>query len=75
MSTLKGSKLQVSTGRGQMECTVSGDGQCRSCDGFVIWVRTPSFKNMPVDPRPDAKTGLYVSHFSTCPEAGDWRRS
>ena len=74
MSSLRGETIEVSTARASMQCTVSGDGQCRSCDGFVIWVRTPAFKSMPVDPRPDPKTGVYVSHFTTCPEAKQWRK-
>ena len=44
-------------------------GTCRSCQQPILWVRT--FKNdkpMPVDPETDE------SHYSTCPQAANWRR-
>ena len=65
----------------------SGAGTCRACDAPIQWWRTPAGKNMPVDDdgscpregelvsREDAKTRLLPrAHWSTCPEAGRFRR-
>src|SRR5438094_7831760 len=48
---------------------VEGDkGTCRSCGAPIVWVISPkSGKKMPVNP--DGR-----SHFSTCPQAQEWRR-
>ena len=65
-------------------------GKCRSCGAEVVWVKTRSGRSMPLDAvNPNAGnvrivdnvahvgadgSGHYVSHFSTCPEADQWRR-
>lgn len=41
---------------------------CRSCSAPIVWIVTASGKRMPVDP--DG-----VSHFETCPNAAQHRRS
>jgi hypothetical protein len=53
--------------------TVTGSGTCRSCQAPVLWCRTTSGNLSPVDvPR---RAGIEtVSHFSTCPNAKQWRR-
>lgn len=74
---MKGDKVHVSAGRGKpFEVTITGDGTCRKCGAFILWGRTglPEPKNKPLDARPDPKSGLYVSHFATCPNADDFRR-
>lgn len=54
--------------------------RCRSCRAEIIWFKTATGKNMPVDAhtvRPeDDEMDLdrHVSHFSTCPDAGRHRR-
>lgn len=53
---------------------------CRNCDADIVWLRTRSGRNMPVDadsvePGDDEfDAGRHVSHFSTCPDAGRYRR-
>lgn len=54
--------------------------RCRSCRAQIIWFRTASGKNMPVDAgtvEPDddeLDLSRHVSHFSSCPQAGQHRR-
>lgn len=43
-------------------------GTCRTCGAQVAWCRTPAGKPAPVNP--DG-----VSHFATCPQADQHRRS
>lgn len=55
--------------------------RCRSCNAKIIWFRTASGRNMPVD----ADTvehddlildlGRHTSHFATCPKADQHRRA
>lgn len=53
--------------------------KCRSCDENIVWLKTATGKNMPVDADTveegdevfDSKT--HTSHFSTCPEADKFR--
>lgn len=76
-SPVKGEKVQVSSGRGKpFEVTLTGSGNCKRCGGFIEWARTglPNPRNIPLDSRPDRETGLYVSHFATCPNADEFRR-
>jgi hypothetical protein len=53
---------------------------CRTCNAPIVWLKTPSGKNMPVDAgsvEPDDDrymAGKHVSHFATCPQAGQHRR-
>jgi len=56
-------------------------GECRSCQAPIYWLKTNAGKRMPVDRQ--AKTVVtkdgetvtgHESHFSTCPQAGQWRR-
>ena len=77
--------------------------KCRSCGAEIIWIKTPSGKNMPCDAKPisfrldthngdlllvtpDGKVARgsfdpaaekigYTSHFATCPNASQHRRS
>lgn len=63
---------------------------CESCGALIVWFRTKTGKRMPVDESstqptdaahqldlkmPSRPEGRHVSHFSTCPQANDWRRS
>lgn len=54
--------------------------RCRSCRARIIWFKTAAGKNMPVDAdtvEPDDEEldlERHVSHFSTCPQAGKWRK-
>jgi hypothetical protein len=63
---------------------------CKSCQAPIIWVKTSSGKNMPVDEKPESRFILdgrgegntpyatmikaYVSHFATCPNADKHRK-
>ena len=56
--------------------------KCRSCDEYIVWVKTQAGKNMPVDADSfdegdelvyDAERG-HISHFATCPNADQHRR-
>lgn len=55
--------------------------RCRSCRARIIWFKTPAGKNMPVDAdtveADDEELDLsrHISHFSTCPQANQHRRS
>jgi hypothetical protein len=63
-------------------------GNCRSCNARVLWVETESGKKMPLDTEPERRfvvesgaspmkarlRNTYVSHFSTCKDAGKWRK-
>ena len=53
---------------------------CRSCDAYIVWMKTEAGKNMPVnadsvDEGDDIfDPATHVSHFSTCPQADQHRR-
>jgi hypothetical protein len=42
-------------------------GRCRSCDAEILWCWTPANRKAPVN-----RDG--ISHFATCPAAGQWRK-
>jgi len=42
---------------------------CRSCAARIVWIKTESGKNMPVNAEGDP-----TSHFATCPDANRWRK-
>jgi hypothetical protein len=54
--------------------------RCKSCRARIIYLQTNNNKRMPVDADTvDAEDEVYeqgkhVSHFSTCPNADEWRR-
>lgn len=55
--------------------------RCRSCGAPIIWLRTRSGSNMPVDADtvPLGDDGpfdpkVHTSHFATCPHAREHRR-
>lgn len=59
---------------------------CRSCKAEVIWVRSPSGAWLILDAKPiphlyevtDGKVRalrqVFVSHFTTCPQANEWSK-
>ena len=57
---------------------------CRSCGAPIVWGKTPSGKNMPLDAKPEKRgvieegvvriTNAYTPHWSTCPSAAEHRR-
>lgn len=53
---------------------------CRTCGANIIWVKTESGKNMPVDYDEEIKnetnfdSDRMQSHFSTCKDANKWRK-
>jgi len=55
--------------------------RCRSCRARIIWLKTTAGKNMPVDAdtvEPDDEEfdhERHVSHFATCPNSAQHRRS
>lgn len=42
--------------------------RCSSCKAEIEWWRTPKGKNIPLD------SGTLVPHWSTCPNAADFRK-
>lgn len=52
---------------------LSGAGQCRSCGAWVLWCVTTGGKRVPVN-EPASPGAATASHFSTCPQAQQWRR-
>lgn len=72
---MKGDQIEVTTDRGN-HFTVTADGDdsyCRSCGEPIIWCITAKGKKMPVDiPEGDEPT---TSHFATCPDAEQWRKT
>lgn len=56
--------------------------ECRSCGAIIVWMKTKSGKNMPVDYSSvppddpfvfDPERG-HISHFATCPNANKHRK-
>lgn len=47
--------------------TIGNPGPCRGCGQLMLWVTLPSGKRTPLN-----ATG--ITHFATCPKAGDFRR-
>ena len=55
--------------------------RCKSCDEYIVWVKTEAGKNMPVDADSfDEGDDLvydsdkHISHFATCPNADQHRK-
>lgn len=54
--------------------------RCKSCRARIVWLKTVTGKNMPVDAdtvEADDETfdsSRHVSHFATCPDANQHRR-
>lgn len=55
--------------------------KCRSCDEYIVWMKTEAGKNMPVDADSvDESDELlfdpdkHISHFATCPNENQHRR-
>lgn len=50
---------------------------CNSCDAKIVWGKTRNGKRVPIDVPEDGEeiaSGIYVSHFSTCPDADKHRK-
>ena len=45
----------------------ANSGKCRSCSAHIDWYETPKGKMIPLD------EGGFVPHWSTCPDADDFR--
>lgn len=58
----------------------AGGPRCESCQAPIIWLKTVSGKNMPVDRAPGVNSTMvfdgdkHTSHFATCPNAAKHRR-
>lgn len=54
--------------------------KCRSCDAYIVFLRTASGKQMPVDADSvtegdqEFDSKVHVSHFSTCDNPGRFRK-
>lgn len=72
---MKGDRIIVKTDR-DFEFIVHEDNQseCRSCGDPIIWCVTARGKKMPVD-IPDGDEVETTSHFATCKDAAQWRKS
>lgn len=72
---MKGDKIIVKTDRDfEFYVTEDNEAECRSCGAPVLWCVTRNGKKMPVD-LPTVPEEATTSHFATCPEAGQWRKS
>lgn len=57
--------------------------RCSSCSALIVWFKTAAGKRMPVDEGSTQPTDAahqldlkrHVSHFATCPNANQHRRS
>lgn len=71
---MKGDQIAVKTERGNVfYVTEDNKGECRSCRAPIIWCTTVKGKKMPVDEIADDEPT--TSHFATCLEAAQWRKS
>ncbi len=55
--------------------------RCRGCGARIVWLKTDSGKNIPVDAdsvKPEDKEfkwgSDHIVHFKTCPKASQYRR-
>lgn len=54
--------------------------KCRSCDAEIMWVKTKTGKNMPINYDPELvnekefDADRMESHFSTCPDANQFKK-
>jgi hypothetical protein len=54
--------------------------RCRSCRARIVWLDTNNNRRMPVDADTvdpedtEYEQGKHVCHFTTCPQADEWRR-
>lgn len=57
---------------------------CKSCGASIVWGKTKAGKSIPLDAEPiggllNEETGevmkLRQTHYATCPDAADWRKS
>ena len=70
-------KIESHSGHKPLQLT-----KCRSCQAGIVWVKTASGKNMPVDadswvqgqPHLFNPELGHISHFATCPNADDHRK-
>lgn len=71
---MKDDVIEVLTDRGNtFRVTEEQQSECRSCGAAIIWCLTAKGKRMPVDV--SYEEGPTTSHFATCPDAGQWRKS
>jgi hypothetical protein len=56
--------------------------RCKSCGEYIVWVKTEAGNNMPVDADSFEEgdelvydKDKHISHFATCPNADQHRRS
>jgi len=54
---------------------------CKSCGAAIVWMKTSSGKNIPVDADSikDHTLTIFdprvmVAHFTTCPDSSRWRK-
>jgi len=65
---------------GQLAAHEARTALCRSCLKPIIWFKTATGKNMPVDAETveayDEELDLsrHISHFATCPQRDKWRK-
>ena len=54
--------------------TYSNQAQCRACLRLIEFWVTPLGRRIPIDAMSMGADAPVVSHFATCPAAGDFRR-
>lgn len=71
---MKGDQIQVTSDRGIMFTVVEdNESHCSFCGETILWCVTKKGKKMPVD-IPNEIGDSTVSHFATCPNAGERRK-
>lgn len=71
---MKGDQIEVLTERGNtFRVTEDNEAECRSCGAPILWCVTVKGKKMPVDISTEGEPT--TSHFATCPESDQWRKT
>lgn len=53
--------------------TFTGEGRCKGCGEEIEWWKTPSGKNLPLNPM-ERGISEAVAHWATCPDAARFRK-
>jgi hypothetical protein len=48
--------------------------ECRGCGESIMWFRTPTHKNIPMNPM-ERGSSEAIAHWATCAEQGSFRKA
>lgn len=78
-------KITPSKASSAAEREMRQEGECSSCKALIYWIQTPSGARMPIDRGRETRVcfvdgewrtlGAYKSHFASCPNAAQHRRT